>query len=257
MVATLLRAADSTEAILVAVSQREVRVAIERDGVAETWAYRGGTVQTVESDIEYVDQSTFNPDRYPLDDVGALFRAARAVSGSDTQQELHIVDYSGGIIATTVTTTPESRAVFFNPDGELIPTLDLTTESGLTTATLEAVGARTTAHQLVMSSRDGVYLDVANASTGIVTRYRRAPRTPLIITTRQEGSSLDAFDPRTIDPAVVWRMIESAHEAGDYTFDQAWTCVADDREETGKPRLYCQVGQESFVATLNGTLIEG
>lgn len=256
MVEELLEAAESTTALQVAVTASEVRVAVERDGNAETWAYRDGEIGTVQSDIVYVDQASFRPSDYPLDDVGALFRAARAVSGADEAQELQIVDYSAGIVATTVTTTPESRTVFFTRDGTIVPTLDLTTPSGIEQAYRDAVGARTTATQVVFSSTDGVYLDTPDATAGTITRYQRAPRTPLIVSTRSDATSLEAFDPRTIDPDVIWTVIDEAHAEGGYTFADAWTCTVDSRSDTGEPLLHFQVGADEFVTTLKGTLVQ-
>lgn len=255
MVSELLAAAGSPMAVMVAISQHEVRVAVESEGTTETWAYRDGQIGTVQSDIVNVDQAAFLPQSFAISDVGALFRSARAVSGSDANQELQIVDYSGGIVAMTVTTTPESRTVFFTPAGTIVPTLDLTTETGVHTAFTEARGIRGQASQVVFSTSDGVYLDTNDPASGTITRYHRSPRTPVLVTSRSETSSLKPFDPQVIDPAIVWDVIAQARRQGRYSFAEEWICVVDDREGSGQPKLYFQVGTSSFTTTLAGARV--
>ncbi|MFV0451057.1 MAG: hypothetical protein ACK5LS_02255 [Propioniciclava sp.] len=253
MVDTLMDAAGATDAVMVAIARHEIRVAVVTDGAIETWAYRDGRVGTVESDIVDVAQAAFTPGDYALDDIGSLFRAAHAVAGSNASQELQIVDYSGGVVAMTVTTTPESRTVFFTPDGRLVPTLDPTTEWGISDAYAEALGDRMSATQVVFSSDEGAYLQTTDAEAGTITRYQRAPRTPLLITTRTETSALPPMDPRTVRPEVVWDVLAEAHHDGDFRYDEAWTCVIDDREGIGVARMYFQLGSaDPFTTTLDG-----
>lgn len=253
----ILDAADATRAIMVSVSATEATVAVVNgDGVAETWGYRDGTIGPVQSDVNYVAQASFVPDQFDLSDVGALFRAGLAVSGSDSGQMLTIVDYSAGLVAMTVTTVPESRTVFFQPDGTLLPTLDFTTADGLADAYDVVVGGRYSALAVGFGS-DGVYLDASDATEGTVVRRQRSARTPVIVTTRTEPTTLRGFDPARVDPAVVSAVVERAHDAGEFTYDQPWSCDADDREQTGIPRLHCRLGTTTVVTDLSGTVIPG
>lgn len=153
----------------------------------------------------------------------------------------------------TVSTTPESRTVFFQPDGTLVPTLDLTTKSGITTAFAEAIGERRTASSVVLSSADGVTLDVANHGAGTITRYQRAPRTPLNITTRSEGTDLSPFDPTDIDPTVVWDVLRRAHRAGTYSYADDWSCTVSRSGTSGPLHLDFTLGDESFTTSPDGT----
>lgn len=253
----LMEAAGADRAVLVSVTQREATVAVVKNGAAEAWGYRGGTIAPVRSDVNYVAQAFFSPDDFALDDVGALFRAGMAVSGSDAGQELSIVDYSGGYVAMTVTTNPESRTVFFNPDGTLLPTLEFGSAEGLAQGYREVVGDRTLALQLGFGTDLGVYLDAAGAGVGTTTRRQRAARTPVIVTTRNESATLATFNPQQIEPAVVWKVVRDAWVAGEFTYDQPWSCVADDRAGTGTPRLYFQVGSTSFTTDLSGRRLVG
>lgn len=253
----LLEASGQTRAIMVSVTRTEASVAVEKHGVAETWGYRNGAISQVRSDINFVSQATFVPADYALDDVGALFRAGRAVSGSDAGQELQIVDYSAGLVAMTVTTNPESRTVFFNSDGTLLPTLDFTSADGLTDAYEAVVAARREGLQLGFGSDAGVHLDVAGTAEGTINRLQRSARTPVIVTSRTEQLAVAPFDPGAVDPAVVWEVIEAEREAGRYTYDQAWTCVVDRRNAEAAPRMHFTVGSQTFTTNLAGVRVSG
>ena len=253
----ILDAAGTERAIMLSVTATEATVAIVNDeGAAETWGYRNGVTGPVQSDVNYVSQASFAPDQFDLSDVGALFRAGLAVSGSDEGQTLTIVDYSAGLVAMTVTTVPESRTVFFLPDGALLPTLDFTTAAGLTEAYDLVVGGRYAATAVGFGS-DGVYVDTTTSPEGAVMRRQRSARTPVIVTTRAETSSLAAFNPATVKPAVVLAVVERAHAAGEFTYDEPWLCEADDRDQTGVARLHCRLGTTVVVTDLAGTIITG
>lgn len=255
VVADLLAAAESRRAIMVTITPLEAHVAVVRDGVAETWAWRDEQIQQVTSDINYVAQVAFNPDDFNLSDVGALFRAAHSVSGTDANQELQIVEYSAGSVSMTVSTNPESRTVFFRPDGTLLPTLDFTSEWGLVDGYADAVGIRGVASALGFGSQVGVYLDAPAADPGTVVRRQRAARTPVIQTMRTEQAIPPTFDPALVQPEAVWSILERRQEAGSFTLDEQWSCLADDRADTGTPRIYCEIGDERLTADLSGTPI--
>jgi len=256
VVTDILAAAGTNRALKGEVTRAEASVDVLREGVAQTWAYRGGTIAPVQSDVDYVSQASFDVADFNLADVGALFRAARAVSGSDASQALQIVDYSAGLLAMTVSTNPESRTVFFQPDGSLLPTLDFTGAWGLELGYRDVVGGRGEAQALGFGSTTGVYLD-APGPDGTMVRRTRAARTPVIVTTRAEQPSGATFDPALVRPAVVWGVLTRLHAEGTFTLTQDWSCVADDRAGDGTPRLYFQVGQRAFSTDLTGQVLEG
>lgn len=252
LVEDLLASADATRAVMVTVTAREASVAVVKDGAAETWAWRDGRIQQVPTDITYVAQRSFYPSDFDFADIGALFRAAQAVSGSDQDQALQIVDYSAGLVSMSVSTNPESRTVFFNPDGTLLPTLDFTSAWGLQRGYDDVVGARGTASALGFGSATGVYLDGPQADDGTLQRRLRTARTPVIVTPRSETNRLEAFDPARVDPAVVWGVLQDLHEQGSFPLDTTWSCVVDDRAGTGRPRLHFTVGDVTFTTDLEG-----
>ena len=124
-----------------------------------TWAYRNGETSEVTSDLQYVDQSTFEVSRFNISNVGALFRAAEGQSGSAQNQSLTIVDYSGGEVMMSVSTVPESRTVFFEPSGALLAMLDFDTPGGIAAGLTDAVGTRATVSSITIQSTQGVWVD--------------------------------------------------------------------------------------------------
>ncbi|QIK71595.1 hypothetical protein G7070_04035 [Propioniciclava coleopterorum] len=255
LVDRLLDAADTTRAIMVTVTAETASVAVLRNGAAETWAWRDGRVQQVQSDINYVTQREFDPHAFDFDDLPALFRAAQAVSGSDADQSLQIVDISAGLVSMSVSTNPETRPVFFNPDGTLLPTLDFSSEWGLKQGYEDVVGPRGTTTGMGFGSALGVYLDSPQDTQGAFTRRQRTARTPVIVTNRTDANRLAAFDPARVKPAVVWSVLQGMRDQGTFTLDTTWSCIVDDRTSTGTPKLYFQVGDRSFVTDLLGNVL--
>lgn len=255
LVTRLLAAAKSSRALMVTVSATDATVTTLEAGQTHTWAWRDGQIREVPTDITFVAQRTFNPDDFAFDDLGALFRAAESVSGSKRDQRLQVVDYSGGLVTMSVSTNPESRPVFFHPDGTLLATLDFTSAWGLEQGFADAVGQRRVASALGFGSAVGVYLDTPQRADGGIDRRQRTARTPVIVTPRTDGVQYALFDPGLVDPAVVWQVLADLQDAGEFTLDTPWTCVVDNRADAGAPRMYYTVGDRSFVTTLAGTVV--
>lgn len=257
LVDRLMDAAGATRALMVTVTRADATVTVLEGGTPQTWAWRDARIQQVPSDITYVDQRTFDPDAFAFDDLGALFRLAEAVSGSRQDQSLQVVDYSGGLVSMSVSTNPESRAVFFQPDGTVLPTLDFTSEWGLVQGYRDAVGDHRAATALGFGSTLGVYLDTPQRADGGLDRRQRTARTPVLVTPRSETTGLATFDPALVDPAVVWRVLDALQDRDAFTLDTPWSCVVDTRDGTPRPRLYFTVGERSFVTSLDGTMLPG
>ncbi len=256
LVADLMAEADADEAIMVTVTASEASVTVLEDDQPRTWAWRDGRIQQVPSDITYVAQREFDPADFALGDVGALFRAARSVSGSNQGQSLQVVDYSAGLVSMSVSTVPESRPVFFKPDGTLLPTLDFTSAWGLEQGYADAVGDRRVATAIGFGSALGVHLDGLQSADGAYQRRQRTARTPVIVTPRSEATLRRPFDAALVDPAKVWGVLERLADQGHFSLADPWTCVVDDRDQTGVPRMHFTVADRSFTTTLDGRVID-
>lgn len=258
MVADLIAASGSKDVIMVMVRQHEASVSVLVDGTAKTWAYRNGAIRSVASDLTFVEQGIINPDSFNLNDVGALFRAAAAVSGSDKAQELQIVDrqvvdHATSEVFMSVSTNPESRPVFFNADGTLVPTLDLTTESGITMGLADARGNHTSATSIVIDSAAGVWLDYPGKTSGTIMRRLRTSKLPVSLLVRNEQDKTATFDPRRVDPAVIWHVLDRYKRAGTFKPDDAWSVTIVHNPTSGQVTMRFVVGAERFTTDLLGT----
>lgn len=242
---------------MLAITATDASVTVLVDGAAKTWALRGGEPRVVQSDTTYVSQASFYVGGFDLSDVGALFRAAAAVSGSTSRQELHIVDYSGGLVMMSVSTNPESRTVFFHPDGRLLETLDFDEAWGLERGFADAVGSRAAVHAVGFGSQAGVFADVPGITDATVTRRQRTARVPVVVSSRADANPPPLFSPSAVDPDAVAGVIESLRRQGTLATGQEWTCVVDDRERRGVPRMYFQAGATRLTTDLAGVRVDG
>jgi hypothetical protein len=260
MVRRLVAASGSSQVLLVDIRRHEASVSVLNDGKPHTWAYREGEIREISSDLAYVDQAIFDPDAFDLSDVGALFRAAAAVSGSEQSQELQIVDqrrveHSARDLKMSVATNPETRTVFFNPDGTLVPTLDFNTAGGITVGLVDAVGAHTSVTGVTIGSATGAFIEYP-LDAGTVVRRSRSAKIPVIDVPRSAGGDRPtAFDPRLVDAAVIWRVLQRYAATGAFGPTSTWSVVADVRGTTTQPRLRFTVGQARVVTDLAGNEI--
>ena len=256
MVNALLVEAGSERALMVEIAGDNVQVSVlADDGKPVTWAHRDGTSAEVPSDLAYVDQATFDVSDFNLSNVGGLFRAATSMSGSDEKQSLTIVDYSGGEVMMSVSTFPESRTVFFNPDGSLLDLLNFDAPGGITKGIDEATEGRLTVYSVTVESDQGVWADYPGDEEGTTERRTRTAKVPVTSNIRNETGDLPVFLVAGIDPDVIWKLVDATRGNEDVPEDAQWSVVIDDRERTGAPRMYFRIGPKTIVTDLNGTVI--
>jgi hypothetical protein len=257
MIDELTAAAGSSNLVLVQVSRSSVLVSVLEGTTPVTWAYRDGKVAEVPSDLAYVDQASFSIDRFNISDVGGLFRAAAGVAGSEENQTLQIVDYSGGRVMMAVTTNPESRAVFFQPDGAIMPAVDFHAAGGIEQALTEVLAGVGPVYAIGVQSSLGAWVDHPGTEKGTTVRRQRTAKVPVTTTIRSERSELAPFRPSLLRPAVIWTVVQRISAEHDLTGQPDWTMTMDDRAETGVPRLYFTVGGVPEVTDLAGTPLAG
>jgi hypothetical protein len=254
MIDTLIAAAGSDQLLMVEVTAESVQIGVLKDGQASTWAYREGTVGKVIGDLTYVNQATFSIDRFHIDNVAAMFDAAAAVAGSAEQQSLNIVDNAGGDVVMSVATVPESKTVFFNPDGTLLKLLDFDTVDGIQTGLSEALGIRTLVYSITISSTQGVQV-ICTGGTDRLVHRTRGLRVPVTSVTIPGNSDVAEFSATKVDPTTIWRLVQSLRDGKKAPIDADWKLVIDDRAGHGVPRMYLTVGTVNVVSTLGGTIV--
>ncbi|MCW3158872.1 hypothetical protein [Micropruina sonneratiae] len=255
MVRKLIAKAGTPNLIQVEITQEWAAITVVKDSQAQAWAWRDNTVKQVDTDVAYVQQATFSIDDFNINDVGGLFRAAAGISGSDSSQELQIVDSSAGEVFMSVSTVPESRTVFFEPDGAILPTLDFAIEGGVEQGLADVMGQRTTANAVGVQSSLGAWLDYQGSTTTTVRRLR-TPTVPVTINERGQRTELPTFDVSLIDPKKVWHVLALARSRGDFDAETRWEVTIDDRNRTGVPRMYFTIAGASLVTDLDGREIQ-
>ena len=257
MIDELTAAAGSSNLVLVQVSRSSVLVSVLEGTTPVTWAYRDGKAAEVPSDLAYVDQASFSIDRFNISDVGGLFRAAAGLAGSEENQTLQIVDYSGGRVMMAVTTNPESRAVFFQPDGSIMPSVDFHAAGGVEQALSEVLTGLNSVYAIGVQSSLGAWVDHPGTEEGTTVRRQRTAKVPVTTTLRSEESDLAPFRPSLLRREVIWKVVQRISDEHDLTGQPDWSVTMDDRAETGVPRLYFTVGGISEQTDLSGNRIPG
>ncbi len=220
-------------------------------GEPVTWTYRDHRIQQVDSDLQYVDQASFDLADFDLSDVGRLFRIAAALSDSTDAQTLQIVDYSGGRVMMTVSTNPESRTVFFNPDGSLLPELDYHTPAGIAAGLADVLQGRVVVRQVGIDSEAGAWAGYAGPGNTTV-RCQRPPKVPVTTVTRDDPPPPEAFSVKEVDAQVIWQVLQRTMLAHDLKPDTTWSVIMEVSAGSGELRLHFQVGAVSLITDSGG-----
>ncbi len=263
IVRELVAASGSSRVLIVDVRPHEASISVLVGAAPHTWAYRDGAVKEISSDLTNVDQVAFDPERFDLSDVGALFRKAAEIAGSASDQRLQIVDRQGADhspddVKMAVATNPETRTVFFNADGSLVPTLDFHTEAGIAQGLADARGVHTSASSVAVNSELGASIEFPGVAGTTVVRRLRAPQFP--VTASGRGGSdpgLDLFDPRRVDTAAIWRVLQRSAAIGAFGPTTQWSVVVDQRGGLATPRMHFTVGGTRQVTDLAGEPVSG
>lgn len=251
MIRRLIAKAGTQQLIQVEITKEWAAITVVKDDQAETWAWRDNTVKQVDTDVAYVQQTIFSIDDFNINDVGGLFRAAAGISGSESDQELQIVDSSAGEVFMSVSTVPESRTVFFYPNGGLLPTLDFSTEGGIQRGLADVIGTRSTAIAVGVQSTLGAWVDFPGSATTTIRRLRTSI-VPVTINERSQRPELPPFNLARVRATAIWRVLAEARAKGNFNSSTRWQVTVDDREHTGSPRMYFTIGTTSLVTDLDG-----
>ena len=249
----LLTAAGPGRLIMVELTTQTAAVSVLGTDNTEpvTWVYRDQRIQQAASDLQYVDQASFDLDDFELGDVGRLFRIAAVLSHDDTHQTLQIVDYSGGQVMMAVSTNPESRTVFFNPDGSLLPELDYHTPVGIAAGLADVLAERVVVRQVGVDSETGAWASYAGPQDTTIRRQRPA-KVPVTTLTRDEPPPPEAFAVSDVDAQVIWQVMRRTVRAHDLDPQTAWSVTIELPPDAEEPQLHFQVGGVSLLTDPTG-----
>lgn len=221
----LVKAADSTRAVMLEFTESTASLTVLKDDSPKTWAYRDGKIDEATSDVQNQDQAVFDPYSFNLSDLGTLFKVAAAISGSDQNQRLQLVDYSGGRVLMTVTTNPESKTVFFYPDGTALPILDFNTRFGVEQGIEDAADSLPAIYSLSIDQQQ-VAVEYPGTDDTVV-RRQRTPRVPVTTLTVPGDAERTVFSPAQIDGAKIWDLVQQARAKFDLKRDCSWSLRAE------------------------------
>ncbi|MDO5675994.1 MAG: hypothetical protein Q4G35_00640 [Propionibacteriaceae bacterium] len=179
------------------------------DGSVSSYRWQDGEITRVDSDIQYLEQATFDPASFPLTSAARMFDIAdlRGVRG---EAILQIVEYREGQVLLTISSRPESATVFFRPDGTAVTELGYTSVADLTAGLAEVVGTDAQAYAVGFNPTRGYWADLPDAEPGVVLNRSRLAGLPVFETRRGEAPAVEPFDPQLIDPAVLAQLIAQA-----------------------------------------------
>lgn len=247
----LVKAAGGLPVIKVDITRSTATLSALKDGKVVAWAWKGGAVAPAESDIQYIQQATFDPSRYDIDDLGSIFAAAGRISGSTSNQELQIIEYDQGRVLMTVTTRPESMPVFFRADGTAINQLAFPSTAAFTEAIKDTATPGKRALAMGWDAQGGFWTDTASSTDGVIQRVTRQAKVPSWSAERKGTSSGPAFPASAVDPAVLSHLVRTLPT----TTGQQGASVSfqiQRIDQMALPVITFTVGAQKVVTTLGG-----
>ncbi|GAA4896286.1 hypothetical protein GCM10025789_12510 [Tessaracoccus lubricantis] len=180
--------------------------ALRPDGSVASYRWSADEITRVDSDIQYLEQATFDPADFPLQSTARMFDIAdlRGVRG---ELVLQIVEYREGQVLMTITSRPESTTVFFRADGTAVAELGYTGVADLTAGLGEVLGDATEAYAVGFSPSRGYWADLPGEEQGVVVSRSRMGGLPVFETRRSETPPIGTFDPQEIEPATLAKVI--------------------------------------------------
>lgn len=220
--------------------------ALQPDRSVISFVWRDGEITRTDSDIQYLEQATFDPSDFPIASIGRMFSVAD-LQGVRGDLILQIVEYREGQVLMTVTSRPESKTLFFRQDGTAVPMLGFTSVADLTTGIAEVVDDATKVYSVTINPTTGYAVDLPGGSGVVINRTRQAAM-PTYETKRTEAATLETFDPALIEPAGLAKAIARTQE----TPDQACTVTIDLALKRSAPVAKVQCGATTAYSDLHG-----
>ena len=208
IVRRMMEITNNRPALKLDVSASEVTLTVlETNQKPFTLRWRANQIAPAESDIQYLGQTTFRPTDYPLGNISELFDIATRMGATGTEKVLQVVEQRSGEVYLTVTTTPETKTVFFEKDGTAVRNLGYTSVADLTDGLAAVIAGSRAATQIGFGPNTGYWIDLP-ANNGITERRIRSAALPVYTTRLKETSSLTPFDPTQLDALVLARSIQ-------------------------------------------------
>lgn len=202
VVSALLDVAGNRPTLKVDIGSSWVTLTVLGDA-QEPLAYRweGGLIQLVDSDVQYLEQTTFYPGSYPLDEVGRMFETADLLGAGDDPM-LQISQYQDGDVWMTVSTRTESQTIFFHRDGTAVRRLNTTSVADIRQGLAEVTEGSAQVVAVGFSPATGYWAEVEVAKD-TVERRTRMERLPVFRSRRSGAGATTPLDLDELDPSLL------------------------------------------------------
>lgn len=220
-------------------------VVLDKDLAARGYRWREGTIDTAETDVEYLRQTIFWPTDFTLDNVHLIFDNAALLGTSQSSQNLQVVEYRPGQVLMSVTTTPESATIFFRPDGSVFRSLDTTSVTDIREGIADVAKGARLVFSIGFDSQLGYWSELPVGDDTTERRSRMSNR-PTYLSQRNGTPPLEPFDPGQVDPAALARTISS------YNANNGCAVEIDNRFDRVKPVVTYKCDGETYHSDLAG-----
>lgn len=236
------------------VSASEVTLTVLTPGQrAESYRWQDGAISLVDSDLEYLDQQVFNPLTYPISDIDSMFTAASEAGADGKNQVLQIQQYSTGQVYLSVSTSPETKTVFFRKDGSEIKDLSTSRPTDIVNGLSEVTPTSGKVVAFGFDGNTGFWAD-RELPDGVMERLTRNGGLPPYISMREEGTTNVTFSPTESDFAAIAMRAESYQNR--YEMDESCKVAASQPYGEEEPQVTYDCDGSVHLSTLDGTELE-
>lgn len=246
VVAKLHEISGFRPALKLDVSADEVTlIVLDRDRQARGYRWRDGIIEPAVTDVQYLQQTTFWPTAFALDNVHLIFDNAALLGTSSSGQNLQVVEYRPGQVLMSVTTTPESSTIFFGQDGSVFRSLDTTAVADIREGVAAVTKGTSRVYSIGFDQQLGYYSELPVNGDATERRSRMANR-PTYFSQRTGTLPLETFDPDLVDAAALAQTIAS-HNA-----DEGCAVEIDNRFDRVQPVVTYRCDGETYHSDLQG-----
>ncbi len=220
-------------------------IVLDREKQARGYRWREGIIESAVTDVEYLGQTIFWPTDFALDNVELIFDNAALLGTSSSGQNLQVVEYRPGQVLMSVTTTPESATIFFQPDGSVFRSLNTTSVADIREGIAAVTRSTSRVYSLGFNARLGYWAELP-VGEDMTERRSRMGNRPTYVSRRSGTSPLEPFNPDLIDAVTLAQTIAS-HNSG-----QGCDVEIDNRFERVQPVITYLCDSETFHSDLEG-----
>lgn len=200
----LLVVADNRPALKLDITAEQVTLTVLDENLnPAAYRWQDDLISAVASDVQYVEQSTFYPASFPLEDIRRVLDTA-ALLGAGGDQVLQIMEYRDGAVHMIVTTRTESQTIFFNRDGTVVPRLGTLSTQDIRRGFGDLTAGSPRVLAMGFEPGQGYWADVQISDT-VIERRARMGGVPVFASQRNETSELTPIDVDEIDPGTIAR----------------------------------------------------